>query len=134
MAAVITVYEATDGTRWDNEADAVKRDRLDAEVRAIEATIPAPPSGSHNRVAVDPAAFKAAKTAVVELCRRELPTCDIFKNDPMEIHPMSFAGRLLDETGGPLRRIWFRFMCHRDGWMYEQPYFALNPDKWEPEA
>lgn len=132
MPTAQTVYIATDGTRWDIEADARKRDALDAEVKAIEATLPSPPRSSYERIAVDPDAFRAAKMAVVGLCRRECPTWDIFNNNPMEIHPFSFAGRLLDEVGGPLRRVWHLFMCHRDGWMYEQPYFALNPDKWEP--
>jgi hypothetical protein len=134
MPTAATVYIASDGSRWDSEEDAAKRDALDAEVRAIEATIPKPPSGSKNRVAVDPAAFKAAKIAVIELCRREYPKEPVFKHDPMEIHPMSFAGRFLSDNGGPLNRIWWRFCCHRDGWMYEQPYFALNPDRFEGDG
>jgi hypothetical protein len=61
----------------------------------------------------------------------QYPSEAIFAHDAMEIHPFSYAGRFLDDAGGPLRRVWSRFMCHHDGWMYEQPYFALNPDKFE---
>lgn len=129
MATAVTKFIATDGTQWNNEADALRRDALDAEVRAIEATLPEPPKDSDVRLPVDPDVFKAAKTAVVELCRREFPREAIFQHDPMEIHPFSFAGRFLDDNNGPLRRIWSRFMCHSNGWMYEQPYFANNPGK-----
>jgi hypothetical protein len=129
MATAVTKYIAADGTQWDDESLAMKRDQLDAEVRAIEATLPKPPNNPDDRLAVDPDVFKAAKTAVVELCRREYPREAIFQHDPMEIHPFSFAGRLLDDVGGPLRRVWWRFMCYRDGWMHEQPYWAQNPGK-----
>lgn len=128
-----TVFIATDGSQWESENAAIARDNLDAGVAAIEATLPEPPSDSDKRIAVDPEKLKAAKIAVVELCRAMYPTQPIFQHDPMEIHPFSYAGRFLDDVGGPLRRVWYRFMCERDGWMYQQPYFALNPDKWTPE-
>jgi hypothetical protein len=130
----VTVFVASDGSRWDSEAEAVARDVLDAAVRDVEQRLPTPPSDSGERIAVDPEVFRAAKTAVVELCRAEYPNEAVFQHDPMDIHPFSFAGRLLDDVGGPLRRIWWRFMCYRDGWMYQQPYFALNPDKFQESS
>jgi hypothetical protein len=132
VAKAHTVYIATDGSQWDNENQAIVRDTLDAAVAAIEATLPPLPRDPHARVAVDVEAFKAAKTAVVELCRALYPREAVFQHDPMEIHPFSYAGRLLNEAGGPLDRVWRMFMCYRDGWLYEQPYYASNPEKWVP--
>ena len=134
MATPKTVYVACDGSRWDTENKAITRDNIDAAVAAIEATLPARPTDSHDRVAVDPETFKAAKVAAVELCRAAFQKEPIFQHDPMEIHPFSYAGRFLDDVGGPLRRVWGLFMCHRDGWLYEQPFFALHPDQFEPHV
>ncbi len=129
-----TVWIASDGSRWDDQNQAIARDCLDAAVGAIEATLPTPPDDSHKRIALDPDTFKAAKVAVVELCRAAYPNEEVFRRDPLEIEPFSYAGRFLSEVGGPLSRIWHRFMCSSDGWMYEQPYFALNPEKFSDVA
>jgi hypothetical protein len=127
MATAKTKYVASDGSEWDDENRAIARDNLDNAVRAVEATLPEPPTDSGVRLAVDPDVFKRAKTEVVELCRIMFPNEAIFQHDPMDIHPFSYAGRFLDDVGGPLRRVWYRFMCYRDGWMYQQPFYALNP-------
>jgi len=123
-------YIADDGSEWTDKAKAAKRDALHAEVVAIERTIPEPPNSSDKRIAVDPTVMAKAKSVVIELCRREFPNEPVFKHPADKIHPMSFAGRFLDDTGAPLYRIWHRFMCYADGWMYEQPYFALHPEQW----
>jgi len=128
MATAKTVWIASDGSQWDNENAAISRDNLDVGVQAIEAMLPERPTDSDVRVALDPQVFNAARRAVVELCRAKYPTERVFRNDPDEIHPSSFAGRFLGEVGGPLNRIWSRFMCYSDGWMYEQPFFARNPE------
>jgi hypothetical protein len=125
----LTIYVATDGSRWDDPVKCAERDVLDARVKAIEATIPAVPSSGH--VVVDEAAMLAAKRAVVDICRELFPKQTVFRHDAAEIHPFSFAGRFLSEVGGPLNRIWFRFSCCNGPLMYEQPYYALNPEKYE---
>ena len=127
---VITLYESTDGSKWKTEAEAIQRDSLDAEVRAIEAQLPERPK-SGQRIAVSIAVVNDCKRAVIELCRREFPNEPVFKHPPEKIHQMSFAGRFLDDVTGPLDRVWRWFCCEKDGWLYEQPYFALNPDKFE---
>ena len=71
---------------------------------------------------------------MIELCRELYPTEPVFQNDPMAIHPMSFAGRFLDDNPSPVGRIWHRFACSADGFMYEQPYYALNPDQFKGET
>ena len=133
MSTAIVQYKASDGTIWSSEADAHRRDLLDATVRAIEAGIPEPPRESRTRIRVSVRAMANAKRQVVELCRRLYPNEAVFKHDASEIHPMSYAGRFLSEVGGPLNRIWYRFACYDAPWLYDQPYFALNPGAWEKE-
>jgi hypothetical protein len=134
MATAKTVWIATDGSQWDTTNEALVRDALDAAVRLIESTIPETPNESGIRVAVDASAMRAAKRAVVELCRATYPGENVFRHDPEAIHPRSYAGRFLDEVGGPLRRVWFRFLCYRDGWIYEQPFFAINPQEFRKRS
>lgn len=129
---VLTIYEADDGTRFDKAEDAYRRDKLHAEVRAIEETLPPRPDASDERVEVASSIVWAAKSATVHLCRREYPTQKVFQYPPEQIHPHSFAGRFLDDQRNPLTRIWYWFQCERDGWLYNQPFFALNPDKFTP--
>lgn len=129
----VRLFESTDGSRWPTEAKAMERDTLDAKVREWEALIPEPPKHSYERVDAGDH-FMAVKEAVVALCRELYPTVEVFKHDAKDIHPMSFAGRFLDDTGGPLNRIWHRFMCQHGGFIYEQPYFALNTHKWHEKV
>lgn len=131
---IITLYKSTDGSTYPMMADAINADVLDAEVREIEATIPPKPRESSHRIAWSPDEMLTAKTKVVALCRREYPDEKGFKHDPADIHPMSYAGRFLsDATNCPLYRVWRNFMCYRDGWLYDQPFFALNPGEFEKQ-
>lgn len=125
----ITVYEATDGTRWDSNTDCITRDTIDAAVRDIEATIPRVPA--RGRVVADIAAMQAAKIRTVQLCRELWPNEAVFKHPPLEIHPQSYAGRFLSEVGGPLNRLWFVFSCWDGKWVYEQPYYAAHPSEFK---
>lgn len=131
MAVPKIVWVATDGSLWHKEADARRRDELDAAVRVIEGSLPEPPHDSAQRVAVDPGLMALAKQSIVELCRATYPNECVFQHEAHKIHPFSYAGRFLDGVGGPLRRIWWRFMCYTDGWIYQQPYFAQNPGQFK---
>lgn len=130
---VVTKYRANDGTEWDTPEAAQKRDALCAEIDEVMNPLPMPPRSSGERIAVDRDAAHRAKERIVALCRREFPNTPVFTYDAKSIHPFSVAGRILDDTGGPLRTAWQWFMCYDAGYLYEQPYFALNPDKWEPK-
>jgi hypothetical protein len=127
----IIVYESTDGSRWDHKYQAMQRDTLNTRVEAIERALPKIPSEG-KRVAVNIELVRAAKREVVQLCREQFPDERIFKHEPSEdIHPLSYAGRFLDYVGGPLDRVWRWFAFERDGWLYSQPFYAMNPDKFE---
>ena len=128
----VVKYRASDGTLWDTEAEAATRDELDAAVKRIEATLM--PHPERGRIRQNRDAMAAAKVAVVELCRRIWSTAEVFRHDPAIIHPMSAAGRIIDDSHSkPIKRIWWRFQCWDGEWEYEQPYYALNPGSFEKE-
>jgi hypothetical protein len=128
MVTEKSVYVASDGSRWDHPNQAIARDNLDVAVQEIEATFPAPPNDPDVRIAVDPDIISAAKRNVVELCRIMFPHESVFQFEPDLVHPMGYAGRFLSENNcGPLNRVWYRFCCYRDGYLYNQPFYALNP-------
>lgn len=127
----VTLYESTDGVKWKDPLEAIKRDELDAEIRALERALPPIPSESGRRIKLDEEIVSATKEKVIEICRRLWPTERVFQNPARIIHPMSFAGRFLSEQETPVYRIWHWFMCERDGYLYQQPFFALNPEKFE---
>lgn len=122
----ITIFEATDGSRWDSVEQCIERDRLDKRVRDIEATIPEVPKVAS--VCVHRHAMLVAKRKVVVMCRELYPDHSVFQHDADEIHPMSGAGRILDDCGGPLSRIWYLFMCWHDDRIYNQPYYARQAE------
>lgn len=129
---LITKYKATDGTEWHSAHECERRDALDAEVRALENRLG--PNVYRGRKRIDPTVVAEVKKATVLLCRRVFPNEPVFQNDPDAIHPWSFAGRLIDETGGPIRRIWYRFGCMNGEWEYEQPFYALHPEEFREPA
>lgn len=124
---VLTRYQATDGSEWDDIEKCQQRDALDAEIRALEERLG--PRVLDGRQAVNTKTVAEVKAAVVAIAHRLWPKEAVFQKDAASIHPMSFAVRFLDDNGGPVRRIWNRFMCTNGDWEYDQPYFALNPDK-----
>lgn len=131
----ITKYRAGDGSEWDTADDAEKRDRLNSEVASIEAMLGAGINSPDRRRQHNASVLSGAKQMTVLLCRREFPDQSVFQHEPSEIHPMSFAGRFLDDNGGPLRRVWWRFQCiDEEGREYEQPYYAINPHRWTGET
>ncbi len=127
----ITKFISTDGSEWNLPEDCQRRDSLDALVRVLESQLPAAITDSDVRRQLDREAVLRVKRDVVALCRDEFPREAVFKHNADEIHPMSYAGRFLDDIGGPLRRIWWRFACMSRAYDYEQPYYALNEGKFE---
>ena len=127
----VTKYRATDGSEWATVVECIKRDELDAKVSRLESRLG--PRVDRGRRAIDPMFVAGIKREVVSLCRHYHPTQEIFHNLADDIHPFSYAGRFLSEVGGPLNRIWRRFMCMDSAWEYEQPFFALNPGEFEKQ-
>lgn len=143
MAKAVTMYEANDGTRFSSLAAAESHDAVEARVRAIMAALPDPPAGDFGNERrgywqQNPTAVLAARVALVELAL-EFEVCNGWFNSaveedghrPADFHPLGVAGRVMSEGApAPLDRAWRR-LCRIDdrGREWEQPYFAINPDK-----
>jgi hypothetical protein len=131
----ITKYKAEDGALFDTAMDAERRDVLVRRCQEIDALLPSVDVGYNERFTHSPVALDHYRTALIELCRELYPDQEIFKHPAASIHPMSFAGRFLDDVAPQcVRVLWFRLACINDVFEYEQPYFALNPDKWTSKA
>lgn len=130
----ITRYVSFDNVEWNTSQEATSRDLLITWMKPFDALL-GPKVESSTRRRIDPAMLIKVKTAVVEKCRQLYPGERIFKHDPMEIHPGSYAGRFLSDVGGPLNEIWWRFSCiDANGWMYDQPFFANNPSEFSGKS
>jgi hypothetical protein len=139
MAREITIYEAHDGTRFDTLERATQHEQLIAVVADAMAPLPDPPDGEFGNERRgywphDPDAVTAAKVRLVELAAALNVGQGWFKehlHEAADIHPSSYAGRVMSECGpAPLDRAWRRLSRIDDrGREWEQPYFALNPSK-----
>lgn len=129
----LTVYESTDGSRWNDVVSAVKRDAIDAKVREIESLLPKRPDLCGVRISVPTELVEECKRRTILLCREQFPDTKEFFHEPIsEIHPMGICGRILDDSDTPINRIWGWLCCYSDGWLYQQPFYALNPGKFIP--
>lgn len=125
----ITKYRSIDGSEWNTADKAIERDRLCEKVNAAMRPLQKFTVEHHNFVQHKPDVVTKARVAIVRLAAIELPDFKIFAHvPPAEVHPLSLAGRILDDVGGPLRTAWFRFMCIDDlGREWEQSYYVKHP-------
>jgi hypothetical protein len=126
----ITVYESSDGSRWDIPGDAIARDTLIREVAA--ALAPLGPDLRHRRGykqhrIEDVRRVRAALLEFLPISVKSRITPDI---DPMDVDPM-FACRIHDGTQGePIVRAWSRIaFIDNLGREWEQPYYGRHPDQ-----
>ena len=132
MAKALIKYQAADGCLFDDQESAERRDKLCARLRELEDFLGPRVNGANLRRKHSPQTLRTFRERLVNICRELFPTEAVFKHDAQEIHPMSFAGRFIDDAGPRvLGMTWQRLACiDADGFEYEQPFFALNPDKW----
>ena len=132
----ITRYQAVDGTEFPTEHQCREYEQLRllvAGVMSYLGTIPDEVKDGKGWLQHDPETVVRCRVGIIRLCR-SMPQFDsfpVFRHEPAaEIHPNSSAGRILDDTGGPLSEAWYRFRCIDDqGREHQQPYFAINgPD------
>lgn len=131
MQSVIK-FKADDGSEWSTEVAALKRDRLCARInQAMRPLGPANPlmRAGKGWVQHDLETVNRCKDAIVEICLEEGlgKSFPVFNNKGRNIHPLSVAGRILDDYGGPLNEAWNRF-CRIDpkGREHQQCYFAYT--------
>ena len=128
----ITKFQASDGALFDTESEARARDALQIRLAEIEQPLGPRVERSGLRRIHKVVVFQGLKRSLMAICRELYPKDAVFQADPLSVHPFSYAGRLVCD-GGPtiLAQAWNRLMCiTEDGVEYEQPYFALNPERW----
>lgn len=129
----IVKYRSSDGCEF-VDADACERyERLCSAVRDAMSLIGDKPDLPHGTfIQQDREACMACKRAMLQIVRKRLGDhWEVLKNNSDDdIHPSSFVGRLVDDSGIKcLGEAWWRLM--RINWdnfcEYDQPYFANNP-------
>lgn len=132
MAKPITRWQTIDGSVFNTEAEANAHDALRVEIAAILAPLGPLPDDTDfanggGYLPHDPADVARAKAALCAIAARTIPW--FREHEAKDIHPMSFAGRLLDDCGPSLlRSAWDRLACTDDrGREWGQPYYALHP-------
>jgi hypothetical protein len=132
----VTMYEASDGARFNTaEACVLHEARVVAVAQAMRPLGEERNLASHEFIQRSGAVCLQVKRALIEIAKNDYPPKDypIFQHDADAIHPCSGAGRIITDSDGPLARAWCRLM--RINWEnfreYQQPFFALNPDKVE---
>ncbi len=124
----ITKYQANDGSVWSTELDAVRRDSDILLVAAIIKPLkPQPSSSFDGYIQQDRETVLKVKGELMKIASQRC-TWNGWSKDPSEVHPMSYAGRAIDDIGGPLSLAWYRIMCTDEKYReWEQPYYAMNP-------
>jgi hypothetical protein len=129
MIETITKYRAKDGSEWQTLDKAMEREALCFTVDDAMAPLgPAIRITNHNYFQHQPPTVIACRAAILKLAAKQFPDYDVFRHEPpQEVHPMSIAGRILDDCGGPIDTAWRRFMRIDElGREWEQPYYARN--------
>jgi hypothetical protein len=134
MAIAVTRFKTADGTEFANESDAIEHEALSLRCeRALESTI-----GKRRKIDCKhyvqhdiKIALQAKRLMLEIICEKHGDAYPVLKTDADQVHPRSFVGRLADDIGGPIGKAWGRLCCidFDNGREYEQPFFALNPDK-----
>lgn len=130
------MYEAEDGARFDTLERARGHDALCAAVADAVAPLRPVPEGDFGNerrgyVQQDPGVVRAVKVRLVGIAAGlGMGWFAERLKEAADIHPMSYAGRYMDDGAPqPLRLAWWRLTRIDDrGREWEQP-FALNPDK-----
>ena len=142
MKAIIK-YQANDGSEWESEDKALEREDLLIMIEDITKAClkPTPRDGNWvGYVQQHPAAVLDYKHTLMRIAKQEgvygkCAGCEcIWDADPKGIrHSGGIANRYIDDGGSePLRRAWQRLSCMDENYReYNQPYYAINPDKCE---
>lgn len=133
----ITVYEADDGTRFNDPDTARARDLLCAEVRGVMSALgPSRDLGQGEHYQHPIVVVVACRLAILRMAERLLPTLDMasltrrIEADPTVTGVGTMGSRFIDELDGPVPRAWRRLCCIApDGKEYNQQYYATHQDE-----
>ena len=127
-----TKFVSTDGSEWDTEEAAIKRDNLVERINQIMqplGSIHPDVEAVKGWVQHDLEVVNTAKDKILDLCRELKYNEDFpaFNNKGRDCHPLSIIGRVISDWGGPLDTAWRRFCCiDVQGREHEQPYYAYT--------
>lgn len=128
----ITLYKSESGREFSTKKEALEEDDLYYRVKLVMDSVPEPPEDAHVRIPVDKNLARDYKRKIILICREKFPDWKELKHEPIDdIHPFSIIGGILDDFGGPLNDAWKWLRNYHDGFLYEQPYYALNSKEWE---
>lgn len=129
-------FETVDGREFSSETAAESHERLVFRCQGAMARLGEhrPVSGHFVQHSVEDC--ERTKSDLLSIIRQN-PGADsypVLQKPDREIGMFGILGRILDDGGGPMWESWARLMCidFATGKEYEQPYFAKNPDKFEP--
>lgn len=139
MAIPIVRYQARDGSVWNSEAAADRRDRLNFEVAQVMAGLtPRPKALEDNK-----GYLQHSAASVLNVSRLLMSLAAPFlgadwmqrqrakhSEDEIALGIRGCFGRICDgDDSEPLQRAYSRMLCIDDqNREWQQPYFAINPD------
>lgn len=134
MVKQITQFKAEDGRVFDTVEAAENWERITNKANSIVSMFP-------NNDHLSSGDFYQLPTQLITSGRHKLADALVGLADPDAIHDFrngvhgSIVGRLLNDGDSPFYRVWHLFECiDEDGRLFNQPYFAYNPDKAENEV
>lgn len=135
MIKKVTIYETTDGCRFNTEKEAEKYESLYEKCEIIMGQLR--PRVDDGAVQQDAKLVKKALSEFMDLC---IETLSPYKNTFIGVkegstHP-SWAGRIISDYGIKcLCEAFYRFQCTNmvSGIEYEQPYFVEHESEWDKE-
>lgn len=130
----ITQYRANDGTVFTTEAAALKHEGMKVQVAYVMLPLgntPRDVEDGKGWVQHSAASYQAAHHGLIKLAKPLFKSWDNLRiaadKDPDSIHPLGFAGRLLDESQSPISDAWRRLGRIDSKFReHQQAYYAIN--------
>lgn len=126
-----TIYETSDGTRFDDYGKASEYDKLDLRVSEILGLLQSPCAlRMRECVQLDFPTYKMAVDKAAEIICDSLESCAGKREVAHKLmrYPQSWLFRNLDDLGtsSPLRKLMVFQKIDGSGILYDQPYYRIN--------
>ena len=131
----VTIYECSDGKRFDDKADAEKYNRILCEVNDIMAPLGEKPDDYHS-ITHQKEVVEKTLAHLMKLCADTITDFDMsFKETTINDCYGCLTGRVLSDCSGDypcLYKAYHRFMCINPTSFieYDQPYWAKHEEEY----